>query len=191
MKNTLAVLVLIFVVLSLFASCNSYKNEPAGPLTPEETPTPGVDGYYTASTAGVTFKWKVNGVNLDCKLSAGTTGWVAVGFNGAGQMHGADLKLGYVTGGTNTFMSDDFGSGHTHTPDSGSSGTNDITIVSGSDSGITTEIAFSIPLSSGDMHDYALTQGGSLWLLLARGAAGVDDFVTQHAAMGAVQVILY
>lgn len=192
MKKTTVVLVLLAVLAVFVSSCTTREDEP--PIVPQGTPTPDGQGYYTVSGAGVTFKWKTNGSNpafLDCKVSAASSGWVAVGFNNASSMDGANFIIGYVTGGTTAVISDEYGMGHSHFTDTGNSGTNDITSPAGTESGGTTELVFTIPYNSGDAHDKVLSKGGTTWVIFGRGPDGQDNTTAQHAAYGAAQVTLY
>lgn len=139
--------------------------------TPTTTPTP--DGYNSVTTSGITFKWKVNGANLDCKMSAPTTGWVAIGLNSAGQMNGANIVIGYVTGGTTAVIDDQKGGFHVHNPDT----IDNVANVSGTESGGVTELVFTIPMADdANSQDLALVQGNTYWLITTNGSNGDDSF---------------
>ncbi len=181
------ILIFLSALLIFLVSCTK-ASSPGEPSTP---PTPDVNGYYTVSAAGVTFKWKVNGANLDCKLSAATTGWVGVGFGTTGNMIDAkDFVMGYVTGGTTATISDRHADGYNPPP---VDTVQHISNPAGTEASGTTEITYTIPLNSLDAQDMALTQNMSLWILLARGSNGADNFTTQHVSggFGAVQTTLY
>jgi hypothetical protein len=175
-------LVFSCLILGAALACTKRSTEPAVPSGGGETPS---DGFSEASAAGVTFKWKINGNNLDCRVSAQTTGWVAVGFNSTASMSGADFIIGYVTGASTVTLRDEHGTGHSHAIDAvehilnGSSGT---------ESGGVTTIAFSIPLNTGDLQDFVLTKGASVTVLFSYGTT--DNPTTQHAAFGTKQIIL-
>ena len=66
------------------------------------------DYAHEIETGKMTFAWTTNGKQLDVKLSAATTGWVAIGFNPTDRMRGANFILGYVKDGK-VSLTDDFG----------------------------------------------------------------------------------
>jgi len=61
------------------------------------------DGFKTETAGGVTLKWKVEASSLLVKVSASTTGWVAVGFGPTSRMQNANIIIGYVSGGMCSF----------------------------------------------------------------------------------------
>lgn len=172
MRKFIAVTAVLAAIVAVISTCNTRKNEPAGPLpTVSATPTPGTDGYWSATTAGITFKWKVNGANLDCKMSSSTTGWVAVGLNGSGVMDGANIIIGYVTGGSTAVIDDQKGGFHFHTPDT----LDNLSNVSGTETAGTTELLFTMPLANdANSQDLSLVQGGTYWLIATNGGSGDD-----------------
>jgi hypothetical protein len=173
MKKYLIIAVVLAAIGISVVTCSTRKNEPTVPVPtqPAQTPTPGTDGYWSVTSAGITFEWKVNGANLDCKLSAPTTGWVGVGFNSVGQMSGANIIIGYVSGGTAT-IADCYGVGHTHPLDT----VDNITNKAGTDDGVTTTLTFTIPLANdANSQDFALAQDGTYWLIMTNGANGDDS----------------
>ncbi len=209
MKKAVTVLLLTAVVL-LLTFCSKQTN-PAGPsntpaitmtatiaqsltpsmtrtltFTPTVTPTP--DGFSTASAAGITFRWKVNGANLDCVVSAPTTGWIGLGFNSAAQMNGANIIIGYVSGGT-TVVSDQFGGFHVHSPDV----IDNTSAVSGTETGGITTLRYTIPLSNdANSQDFLLIPGNSYWIIMTNGLDGEDTISApgMPANRGTVQVVL-
>ena len=140
------------------------------------------DGFKTTTAGGITLKWKVEGDDLQVKVSAATTGWVAVGFDPANRMQGANFIIGYVSG-DDVFIRDDYGSGPTaHLSDTSAGGSDDVTDEGGTEADGTTEITFTIPLDSGDSLDRVLVEGSSYTVLLGRGPNGADNFTAQHGA---------
>jgi hypothetical protein len=186
MKKIIVIFAAAMLLIMVIGSCSKAKKNPTGPTGP----TQDSNGYYTVSSAGSTFKWKVDGANLDCKLSAATTGWIGVGFGPDGTMADAqNFIMGYVTPGNAVTISDMNTTGHSApAPDT----IQNITNVVGTESGDTTEIDFTIPMNSGDPQDMVLTQGMGIWILLASGPNGADNFTTPHgpSAYGAVQTNL-
>ncbi len=186
MKKIFAAFLLLILSGFVF-SCSTHKNEPAAPVIP----TPDINGYYGATSAGATFKWKINGLRLDCKLSAATTGWIGIGFGPDGTMANAqNFIMGYVTSGNIATISDMHTSGHAApSPDA----MQNIINPAGTESAGVTELTFTIPLDSGDSEDMVLTPNMSVWLLFAAGPNGADDFTTPHGSSGygALQITLY
>jgi DOMON domain len=128
----------------------------------------------------ITFAWTVNGENIDIKISAKTTGWVAVGFNPSEKMQDANIIIGYVKK-NKVVISDDFGSeANIHKKDTKAGGKNNISNKSGSETGGITTLEFTIPLNSGDPKDRVIIPDGNTTVLLAYGA-GRDSFLTKHA----------
>lgn len=127
----------------------------------------------------ISFEWKINGANIDIKISAPTTGWVGIGFNPSKQMKDANYIIGYVKKGK-VKITDDYGkSKKTHAKDTKAGGKKDVTGVSGSEENGMTTIVFTIPLDSGDTKDQALDINGDTTVLLAYGA-GRDSFKSRH-----------
>lgn len=189
MKKLIAIGAVILAAGILAASCNSRNDEPPPFPTPAQTPTPGADGYWSASTAGMTLKWKVNGANLDCKLSSDSTGWISAGFNSQGVMEGANIILGYVSGG-GAVIADMHGVSHTHPADA----SDNVTNKAGTDNGTTTEIIFTIPMADdAASQDFGLSQGGVYWLIMTHGANGDDSLglSAMPSVRGAVQFQLF
>lgn len=164
-------LLLIGAVLVPGAGCGD-------PTGPSDTP----DGWNEYTLEGFTFEWLVEDstASLRVRMTAPTTGWVAVGFDPSSFMNGANLILGYVEGGTPR-VRDDFGTGLTsHEDDTVLGGTADAEALDGSESSGETLVEFRIPLDSGDEYDKVLTEGSSVTVIFARGAYGADDFTSQH-----------
>lgn len=137
------------------------------------------DYDHKLTSKKITFEWKINGANIDIRLSAPTKGWVGIGFNPSTQMKDANFIVGYVKNGK-VKVTDDYGkSKKTHEKDSKAGGRKDVTGISGSEENGATTIAFTIPLNSGDSKDKALDINGDTTVLLAFGA-GRDSFKSRH-----------
>ncbi len=127
----------------------------------------------------MSFAWKVNGDRLEVKLSAETTGWVAVGFNPTDGMKGANYILGYVKDGKVT-LTDDFGDSPVgHKADDKLGGTDDVTLIGGTEEGGKTTIEFSLPLISADPNDGTIDVKADSLVLLAYGPDR-DSFKVKH-----------
>ena len=117
----------------------------------------------------MTFAWKVDGDTLHAKMSAKTKGWVGVGFNPSKKMKDANFILGYVKDGK-AEVADHFGTKATgHDEDSKKGGSDDLTLVAGTEENGLTTIEFTLPMSSGDKMAGTLTADGDTILLLAYG----------------------
>ncbi len=127
----------------------------------------------------MSFAWKVNGDRLEVKLSAETTGWVAVGFNPKDGMKGANYILGYVKDGKVT-LTDDFGDTPVgHKVDDKLGGTEDVTLIGGTEENGKTTIEFAIPLASADANDGPIDVKADSLVLLAYGPDR-DSFKVKH-----------
>ncbi len=145
-------------------------------------------GYNEISAEGITLQWKISGPLLEVVLSAPTDGWVAVGFDPTSLMKDANIIIGFVRDGAPEIR-DDFGSWYTsHDPDESQGGSNDVIIRGGSESGKKTELAFALPLDSGDPNDRTLVEGKTYTVILAYGT--VDDFTTRHKKRTRVEITL-
>jgi len=169
-RRLASALLLAAAAAVLIAGCNTKNDERHGTVNAK------VD-----TIGGFILSWQPDSGFLRVRVSAPTTGWVAVGFNTLPQMLGANLIIGYVHGDT-VRIEDDFGmDAHTHMADIAGEGFDNVGQRSGSESGGRTEIAFIIPLDSGDPRDVPLVVGQSYSLLLSCGADGADDFVSYHS----------
>ena len=168
MWRNLSVLLMMIAAI-LLPGCRSSKDK--GSAEDEQ-------GYKKIKEQWMTFRWKVDDSQLKVVMKAETTGWIAVGFKPSNGMQDANLIIGYVKDGE-TFISDDFGTWFSsHEPDENLGGKNDVVIVSGKEENGETEIAFSIPLNSGDEQDQVLKAGETTKVLFAYGTQ--DDFTTMH-----------
>ena len=123
--------------------------------------------------------WKIDGANIDIKVSAPTKGWVGIGFNPSDEMKDAKFILGYVKDGK-TVLTDDFGVADTnHQPVESLGGKSDVTPVGGSLQAGTTTIEFSMPLVSTDSKGCKIDPAGSTIMLLAYGPDN-DSFRIKH-----------
>lgn len=115
----------------------------------------------------MTFSWCTNGTTMDVKLRAPATGWLAVGFNPTRAMKDANIIIGYVKDGK-AYVEDHFGTGWvSHDEDVKLGGRSDVTNVFGTEADGHTELAFTIPLNSGDPRDVVLDPAGATTVLLA------------------------
>lgn len=148
--------------------------------------------WQSVTAADVTLEYRItqNGLDLECRLTGQTTGWVAVGFNPTSVMRNANIIIGYVSGGTTTIR-DDWGTTNTaHASDLTLGGTSDVTLISGSETAGNTILHFSIPLVTTDQYDRPLMAGQVYPIILARGANNADNFTGMHADADVAQINL-
>ncbi len=144
--------------------------------------------YKTAEVKGIVFNWEIIDENIKIILTAPTTGWVAVGFNPSRMMKDANILIGYVKNGE-VFMEDHFGSGNTkHKADIDLDGTEDITVLGGSEEDDKTTLHFSIPLHSWDSTDRKLEEGEEYKVIFAYGKK--DDFKSYHKLRTSLMITL-
>lgn len=147
------------------------------------------DYDHKIEAAEMGFEWKINGDNIDIRMSAPTTGWVGIGFNPSKQMMDANFILGYVKKGK-LRITDEFGkTARTHTKDTKMDGKMDVMNATGSEENDITTITFTIPLDSGDKLDQPLDPMAETIVLLAYGS-GRDSFRTKHKAYATLKVNL-
>lgn len=153
-------------------------------------PTEGTDGFKVIELDEFTFAWQVRDDSLDVRISAPTTGWVALGFEPSRAMRDADMRIGFVADGS-VEVEDHFGvSAINHRADSDLGGTSDVSDIGGSEEDGRTTLTFTTPLDSGDRYDAALTPGEEVIVIYAHGGDGVDDYTTKHVARGGFRVVL-
>lgn len=146
--------------------------------------------WQTVNSAGVTLQYRTtqDGQNLECDLSAQTTGWVAVGFNQTDMMLNANIIIGYVSNGI-AHLRDDFGDETgAHSSDISLGGTNDVTLLSGDEVTGRTTLRFTIPLSTPDIYDRPLAIGSTYPIILGRGSNSADNFSGSHSGAGYANV---
>ena len=168
----LTIVTLLTAALLILAGCGS---ESTGP-----SQNPG--GWNEHNESGFILEWMVNDTTstLHVRMTAPTTGWVAVGFDPQTVMLEANLIIGYVSG-SSTELRDDWGTGqHSHDADTALGGTDNVTLVEGSETAGETTIEFTIPMDSGDAYDKALVEGTTYNVILAYGSNGADDFTSSH-----------
>jgi len=171
-KAVRSALVLGVVAIALvLAACGGGK--------PEVEVTTNAQGFKQVEAIDMVLQWKISGSTIEIIVTAPGDGWVGVGFDPEEFMKGANFILGYVADGTTTIQ-DHYGNqliNHAHDSDLG--GTDDVTVLGGSEDANGTMLHFSIPLDSGDQYDKPLSAGTKHKVLLAYGTT--DDYGTQHA----------
>ncbi len=152
---------------------------------PPPPPPPALTGI---ESEGMTVRWAVEGSDLRVELSAPTTGWVRVGFNTLRAQHQANMIVGWVDA-DGVHAEDRFAVDPPYIePDTQLGGTDDVTVIGGSEADGRTTVEFSIPLDSGDANDLALTPGKSIFLILSY--AATDDLTEPSTVRTAEQITL-
>ncbi len=174
-RMTLAVMAVSLAIM--FSGCNTKA---------DETTIPGngngnQDEYKVRTVGDFVLQWKTDTLGLlHVKVSAPTTGWVAVGFNPSMGMQDANVIIGYVKNDT-VFVRDDYGSSpSSHSTDVSGNGESNLSNLEGSEANGETEIRFTIPLNSGDARDCSLMIGMTYTVILACGEDGADGFDMYH-----------
>ncbi|MFZ2632101.1 MAG: DOMON domain-containing protein [Desulfosalsimonadaceae bacterium] len=134
---------------------------------------------HTITVEQMTFQWTLNSDSMQVKLSGKTTGWVGVGFNPTKAMKDAKFIIGYVKNGEPKIQQQYGNSEFSHTKDAMSGKKEEITNISGSEANGMTELAFTIPLSPGNIYGQAIKINQDMTILLAFGP-GMDSFLTKH-----------
>lgn len=179
MKRITIIAMLLFVTIIVFAKGGS---EPSG--------TQAVGDFKRVEVGELQFDWKIDGDDLVFRMSGPTTGWVAIGFDPTSAMQGANFVLASVVDG-GVVARDDYGVGRfSHAPDTEIGGSDNITIISGSESEGRTTIELSIPLDSGDEYDKPLVAGSTYKIIWAYGQSNDDEFLRKHVARGSFEVEL-
>lgn len=180
MKYLKYLFIVIILGAILFLFCNRVDDDKDS-NDPEVTVN--ADGFKEFTKKDIKLQWKISGTNVDIKVSAPTTGWVAVGFDPSSAMLGANIIIGYVDSSNDAQIRDDYGSGmFSHSADDD----DDISNKAGTESNGTTQITFTIPLNSGDSQDKILVEGTEYKIILAYGTG--DNFTAQHSVRTSVNV---
>ena len=136
------------------------------------------DGFKQVESIDMVFQWKIQGGNIEIKVTAPEKGWVGVGFDPDSIMKGANFIIGYVDNGVG-HIEDHYGhKSIEHESDIALGGSDHVTLMDSSENASGTMLHFSIPLDSGDEYDKPLVAGQTYKVLLAYHTS--DDFVGEH-----------
>ncbi|MFP4383398.1 MAG: DOMON domain-containing protein [Spirochaetia bacterium] len=192
MRHRLVMVLILFLTMQITAcggSTEAEENEDSGTQAVSESPRES-EGNSSLEKGPFSLSWEIRDDRVFFTLSAETTGWVALGIDPERSMLGADFIIGYVSDGEAS-VADHYGnSRYSHQDDSEGGGTTDIADVSGSESGGTTTISFSIPLSPDDSRDKQLEPGRTYTILLAHGGDGEDNFKSAHTTKTRAEISL-
>jgi hypothetical protein len=128
---------------------------------------------------------------MECILSATGTGWVAIGWHantstGNGKGNSANILIGNVVGGVPTLLDQYNSSGNSHPSDVSGGGVDNVSNLTGTETGGVTELRFKYPLNSGTARDITLAVGSNYNWLFARHSTN-DSLTVQHTTMGVIQ----
>lgn len=150
---------------------------------------PAQSADHVVTSGKMELRWTLLPDTLEMTMKAPTEGWVAVGFAPSKGMKDANFILGYVKKGKAKVV-DHYGTGmRSHKKDTQIGGTDDVTLISGTEADGITQIRFAIPLDSKDAKDRKIDPEKPLTLLVAYGK-GRDSFRTKHTFRAALTVDL-
>lgn len=148
------------------------------------------EGYHHVEEDGFLIAWRIIGSNIEFILEKDTTGWVAIGFEPTRVMKDADIIIGYVSG-EEVVVEDQFAHRMTaHLPDTELRGTDNVTVLGGSETDGKTRINFRLRLDSGDSRDFVFRRGEEVDVIYAWGRDRADNTTTLHAGRGSVTITL-
>jgi DOMON domain len=150
------------------------------------TPVPLV-APRTVEGAGVRLEYVIRDAQMHACMQAATRGWVTVGFNTQSTLDGARLVMGRVVDGRAQAQVH-IAKPPRHVHRLTREGRERVSEVSGSQSGGTTRVCFSMPLAAADQEDVKLSAGQSTHIILAW--SHESDFEHHSAQRSAVQVRL-
>ena len=142
---------------------------------------------HTLNVKDMDVHWKLDGDKINVKLSAKTTGWVAIGFDPEKAMQGADIVIGAVKKGK-VRIEDHYGDRkRAHSKDKKLGGSNHVMDPKGMEKDGITTISFTLALDSGDKWDKPIKTDGMYRIMLAYGT-GRDSFKSGHKWRGVYDV---
>jgi hypothetical protein len=193
MKHKLVLVLILFFAVQITAcgggSTEAGETEDSGTQAASENSQEN-QGNSSLEKGPFSLSWELTDDRVFFTLSAETTGWVALGIDPERSMLGADFIIGYVSGGE-VSVADHYGnSRYSHQDDSAGGGSTNIADISGSESGGTTTISFSIPLAPDDPRDKQLEPGRTYTILLAHGGNGEDNFKSAHTTKTRAEISL-
>ena len=144
---------------------------------------------FMDDSTGIELFWSNDGQDLYVGIIAGTSGWVAVGFDPRSGMRGANIIFMAFDGDT-VVARDDFGtSTFAHEQDEELGGSSDISQFAGAREGNSAVYEFVIPTDSGDEFDGVLSSGNKYEVILAVNSGSID-FDTKHSARSSKEIQL-
>jgi hypothetical protein len=131
----------------------------------------------------MTVSWRIDKEQIHVKLTAKTTGWVAIGFDPEKAMQGADIIIGAVKKGKVKIEDHYADRKRGHSPDKKLGGENHVLNPAGEEADGVTTISFSRALDTGDKWDKPIVAQGTSRIMIAYGS-GRDSFKAGHKYRG-------
>jgi hypothetical protein len=132
--------------------------------------------FNSTTINGMTFRWRFDKEHLQCRVTAPTKGWVAIGFNAKDELSGTNLIMGAVEQDYVTIDDRFIVKPGDHKSITELGGSEAIVQRAGAEENGKTSISFSIPLSVNDKFHHNLVEGQEYYVLMA--FSQEDDF--QH-----------
>ncbi|MCG8637388.1 MAG: DOMON domain-containing protein [Desulfobacterales bacterium] len=145
------------------------------------------DYAHTFQVKNMDVHWSIDNDKIHVKLSAKTTGWVAIGFDPEKAMLGADIIIGAVKKGK-VKIEDHYGDRkRAHSKDKKLGGENNVMDPKGMEEDGITTISFTRALDTGDKWDKPIDPSKLSRIMIAYGS-GRDSFKAGHAYRGVYDV---
>ncbi|MFM9837886.1 MAG: DOMON domain-containing protein [Cyclobacteriaceae bacterium] len=132
--------------------------------------------FNSTTINGMTFHWRFHKEHLQCRVTAPTKGWVAIGFNTKDELSSTNLIMGSVEQDYVTIDDRFVVKPGDHKSITELGGSEAIVQRTGVEENGKTSISFSIPLSVNDKFHHNLVEGKEYYVLMA--FSQEDDF--QH-----------
>ena len=146
-----------------------------------------LNGYNLVEKKGIKFYWRISDNYFDVKVSAKCKGWISVGIDPTVKMKDADIVIAYIKKGK-VFAQDNYGIAPVyHKPDVELGGVDNVINLIGKEENGITEIAYSIPINSGDKYDKIIKTGKHRIILAF---SNKDDFSSRHKVRTDVEIII-
>ena len=179
-SNRRALMTVLMVAGALVVFPVAVAATDAPPPDPEaEINSPNSD-FSEIVDEGFTFRWRIDGDEIEAIMSAPTTGYVAVGFHPTRMKLDAEIVIGFVEDGT-AHVQHHYATApvsHESLEDLGEQ--SHVTVVDASEEDGVTTIHFRLPLSYGGEYDQPLIPGELTPVIWAYGPDDANNFADYH-----------
>jgi len=142
---------------------------------------------HTLEAKDMTVSWSIDTDQIHLQLTAGTTGWVSIGFDPESAMRGADIIIGVVKNGK-VEIEDHYGvRSRSHSQDETLGGKNNVLNPAGEEIDGVTTIRFSRALGSTEQWDKPIVSQGTSRIMVAYGS-GSDSLDSGHRYRGVYDI---
>ena len=142
---------------------------------------------HTLEAKEMTVSWSIDKDQIHVRLTAKTTGWVAIGFDPESTMRGADIIIGAVKNGK-VEIQDHYGvRSRSHSQDENLGGKNNVLNPTGEEVDGVTTICFSLALGGKEEWDKPIVPEGTSRIMVAYGS-GSDSFNAGHRYRGVYDI---